>query len=547
MVHKVLSVLTREIRGLHEAAYLLALFSLLSQVLALVRDRTFAHLFGAGPTLDAYFGAFKIPDLVFAFLALFVSSYALVPLLSGKEKKDQGAVVGNVLFTFGIVSILAAGLLWFLLPRIAPYLFPGFSPEVLDNTILLSRIILIQPILLGLSSIATSLLQVMRQFVIYALAPILYNVGIIVGAVFFYPLWGIPGLAWGVVFGAALHLAAQVVPILGHARHLVRPTLATLRSSIIEVAMPSMPRALALSAQQILLLVFTGIASAAAVGTVSAFSFALNLQSVPLTVIGISYAVVVFPALAALVVAGDSEGFVRELWASVRHVIFWTMPAITLVIVLRAHIVRLILGSGEFSWSDTRLTAAILALFAVSLISQSVILIFSRAYYAAQKVRVPIFVNIGAAVVAAFGAYLGVFWIQHAENVRFFMESLFRVADVPGTPVLMIPFAYSVAIIGASFAFAYLFAKEFGFEERTWHTLGTSFAASVIGAGAAYAVLQILGPLLPLTTTVGLLTQAASAGAAGLVVWALTLYLLKSQEFSEMRAVAFGKPANTVP
>lgn len=543
MVRRVLSVLTRPIRGLHEAAYLLAFFSLLSQVLALVRDHTFAHVFGAGPVLDAYFGAFKIPDAMFAFLTLFVSSYALVPLLSGREKPEQGVIVGNVLFTFGIFSIAVSGVLWIFLPTIAPYLFPGFPPDVLANTVMLSRIMLLQPILLGLSSIATSVVQVMRQFIIYSLAPILYNAGIIVGAIFFYPTMGIAGLAWGVVFGAVLHLAAQVIPILGHARHLVKPTLATLRASIVEVALPSMPRALALSAQQVLLLVFAGIASLTSIGTVSALSFAFNLQSVPLTVIGISYAAAVFPALAALVAAKDSVGFIREVWASVRHIIFWTAPAITLAIVLRAHIVRLVLGSGRFSWDDTRITAAILAIFAVSLISQSLMLIFSRAYYAAQKTRIPIFVNIGSACVAAAGAYFGVYWLQHTTVARFFIESLLRVSDVPGTTVLMVPLAYSAALIVASFVFAYLFSRDFGFEERTWHTLGTSFAASVIGGGAAYLVLQALAPVLPLTTTMGLLAQGAAAGVVGLATWALTLYLLKSQEFSEIFSVVLGKLA----
>lgn len=543
MVRRFLNALSRPIRGLHEAAYLLAFFSLLSQVLALVRDHTFAHIFGAGPVLDAYFGAFKIPDLAFAFLTLFVSSYALVPLLSGRGKEEQGVIVGNVLMTFGVFSIIASGVLWILLPSIAGYLFPGFSPAVLADTIMLSRIMLLQPILLGLSSIATSVIQVLRQFIIYSLAPILYNVGIIIGAVFFYPTMGISGLAWGVVLGAALHLVAQTIPILGHARHIVKPTLATLRSSIVEVAFPSMPRALALSAQQVLLLVFAGIASLTAAGTVASLSFAFNLQSVPLTVIGISYAAAVFPALAGLIAAKDHEGFIREVWASVRHIIFWTAPAITLIIVLRAHIVRLILGSGAFSWADTRLTAAMLALFALSLVGQSLILIFSRAYYAAQRTRIPIFVNVGGACIAAAGAYLGVIWLQHAETARFFIESLFRVSDVPGTAVLMVPLAYSVALIAAACIFAYRFARDFGTEERTWHTLGTSFAASVIGAGAAYLVLQELAPLLPLSTVAGLFIQGVSAGLSGLAIWALTLYLLKSQEFCEIRSVIFEKLA----
>lgn len=538
---RVLGFLTREIRGLHEAAYLLAAFSFLSQLLALFRDHTFAHVFGAGPTLDAYFAAFKIPDAVFAFLTLFVSSYALVPLLSGREKPEQGALLGNVLFTFGVFAIVAAAALWFALPALAPYLFPGFSGDVLHNTILLSRIMLLQPILLGLSSIATSVVQVLRQFIIYSLAPILYNVGIIVGAVFFYPLMGITGLAWGVVFGAALHLTAQVIPILGHARHLTRPSLATLRSSVLEVALPSMPRALALSAQQVLLLVFAGIASLTSVGTVAALSFAFNLQSVPLTVIGISYAAAVFPALAALMAKGGHEAYVREVWASVRHIIFWTAPAITLIVVLRAHIVRLILGSGQFSWDDTRLTAAVLALFALSLVSQSLILIFSRAYYAAGRTRIPILVNIGGAILAALGAFFGVEWIAHADIARYFLESLLRVEDVPGTAVLMIPLAYSTAIIAASVVFAVLFAKQFGFEKRTWQTLGSSSAAALLGAAAAYGVLQLVAPFLPLTTTAGLLAQGAFAGATGVIVWLIMLRLLRSDEFFEIRAVVYAK------
>src|SRR3989344_3667124 len=354
MVRRILGVFTREIRGLHQAAYVLAGFSILSQVLGLLRDRTFAHLFGAGPTLDAYFAAFRIPDLLFAFLTLFVSSFALIPLLSARDGQEQGTLVGNVLFIFGVVAIAVSGAVWFLLPQLVPLLFPGFPPETLAKTILLSRIMLVQPFLLGLSSIASSMVQVLRQFLLYAVAPVLYNVGIIAGALIFYPNLGLEGLAGGGVLGAP----------------------------------------------QFLLVVFIGIASLSSAGGVAALSFALNLQSVPLSVIGISYAAAIFPSLALLFIARDLAGFAREVWASVRHIIFWTLPFITLIIVLRAHIVRVILGSGAFSWSDTRLTAALLALFSVSLVSQSLILIFSRAYYAAGNTKIPILVN----TVAVFSA-----------------------------------------------------------------------------------------------------------------------------------------------
>ncbi|MES2134971.1 MAG: lipid II flippase MurJ [Patescibacteria group bacterium] len=534
MVRTVLGVMTRPIRGLHEAAYVLAGFSILSQVLALVRDRTFAHLFGAGPTLDAYFAAFRIPDLLFAFLTLFVSSFALVPLLSGKDKDAQGVIVGNVLLAFGVSAIVVCGILFFAMPTIVPFLFPGFPPETLASTILLSRIMLVQPVLLGLSSIATSVVQVLRQFIIFALAPILYNVGIIAGALFLYPQFGITGLAWGVALGALLHVSAQIIPILGHARHIVRPSWNSLRASIVEVALPSMPRALALSSQQVLLLVFASIASLTAAGTVSTLAFAFNLQSVPLTIIGVSYAAAIFPALSALIAKGNTELFMREVWAGVRHIVFWTFPAITLIIVLRAHIVRIILGTGAFSWDDTRLTAAVLACFAFSLIAQSVILIFSRSYYAAHSTLVPIVVNVGGAIVAGAGAYIAVVWLASAEMPRFFIEDLFRVADVPGTAILMIPIVYSLVMLMVACTFGYLFARRFGFEARVWHTLGTSFAASVIAATGAYGVLQFSAPLLPTTTFFGIFTQGLSAGIVGGLLWLLVLFVLKSQELKEI-------------
>ncbi len=541
MVGRVLEAMTRPIRGLHEAAYVLAGFSVLSQILALVRDRTFAHVFGAGPVLDSYFAAFRIPDLIFAFLTLFVSSFALVPLLSSREERAQGALVGNVLFAFGFVSIVVSLVLWFFIPSIVPIMFPGFSAEAIADTIALSRIMLIQPVLLGLSSIATSVIQVMRRFVIYALAPILYNVGIIFGALVLVPEMGVIGLGWGVVIGAVLHVLAQVIPIIGHARHIQLPTLRSLQESVIEVALPSVPRALALSSQQVLLLVFASIASLTVSGTISALSFASNLQSVPLTIIGISYAAAIFPALASLFSKNDIVGFTKEVWASVRHIIFWTMPAIMLMIVLRAHIVRIILGSGEFSWSDTRLTAAILALFALSLIAQSVILIFSRAYYAAQSSLVPILVNVGGTCVAAVSASFGVLWLANADFASDFLESLLRVSGVPGTEVLMIPLSYSITILLAALVFSILFSRRFGWEPKTLDTLATSFSASVIAAAAAYITLVVVGPSVPLTTLGGVLLQAVVAFLVGLAAWAATLYLLQSREFKEVVEVVSQK------
>lgn len=537
MVRRFLSFLEREIRGLHEAAYLLAGFTFLSQVLALVRDRTFAHLFGAGTILDMYFAAFRIPDLVFAFLTLFVSSFALVPLLSGKSKEEQGSLIGSILFLFGIGAVLGTVLVFVCLPFLMPILIPGFSAEAQAHTLALARIMLLQPLLLGLSSIAASVVQASRKFVLFAIAPILYNVGIIVGTLFLYPIIGITGLAWGVVFGALMHLLIQSIPLV-RARADVRLSVRVpaLLATLQEVVVPSVPRAAALMSNQALLVAFASIASVVSIGAVSALSFGFNLQSVPLTVIGVSYAAALFPALAALAAKSDFQALAEEVWTCVRHLAFWLLPATAFFIVLRAHIVRVVLGSGAFSWDDTRLTAAILGLFAVSLFAQALILIFSRAYYALGKTFFPIVINVGGAIGIGVSAYLLTGFVSDHPFLRTLVEVLFRVSDVQGTGVLMIPLSYSVITIVTAFIFAWAFSLTYG-KGGVMGSLGTSFSASVIGAFGAYGTLQFFGPLLPTYTFLGIFAQGALAGLLGLTLWVIVLWLMKSQELNDVIAL----------
>lgn len=542
MVGKILSAMNKQIRGLHEAAYLLAVFSFLSQVLALIRDRTFAHFFGASATLDAYFAAFRVPDIVFALFTLFVSSFALVPMLAergGPKSEASRRLLGSVLLTLGVASVVFGALLFALAPTLVPMLFPGFSAALSGQVILLSRIMLLQPVVLGLSSVVASVIQSSQKFFLFALAPIFYNLGIVVGALFLYPTLGITGLAWGVVLGALLHFLVQSVPSVLHDRSFL--PLIPLRplSDMRRVITLSLPRALALSAQQFLLLSFASIASLAALGSVSVMTFGFNLQSVPLSVIGVSYAAALFPSLSLLFAKGDRGTFVKEVWVAVRHTVLWIMPAIMLMIVLRAHIVRVVLGSGAFTWADTRLTAAVLAGFVVSLVAQAAILIFSRAYYAAGRSLEPILINVGAALAASALAAGGVFWFREATLGRFFIEDLFRVSGIPGTEVIMIALSYTLVTLVFAVVFAYLFARRFGFEMRTARSLFFSFAASVFAAFAAYGVLQLAGPLLPTDTFLGIFAQGAAAGAFGLLIWAATLILLKSRDFSEAVAVFF--------
>lgn len=538
MVRSILALLDREIRGLHEAAYLLAGFSLFSQILALVRDRTFAHYFGAGPELDMYFAAFRVPDATFALLTLFVSSFALIPLFSSRSEGERVRVLKSLLFFFGVVAVPLTVIAAYSLDSVMPYFVPGFSPQALEETTMLARVMLLQPVLLGISSIVSSYVQSERKFVLFALAPIFYNIGIIIGALFLYPTMGSIGLAWGVVLGAGLHLAVQLMPL---KRQKQSGTGLPFSDLFRQVIVPSVPRSAALMANQLLLISYAAIASVIAVGSVSAMTFAFNLQSVPLTVIGLSYASALFPALATLAHKGEWEAYAIEVWATVRHILFWLLPATMFLIVLRAHVVRVVLGSGAFSWDDTRLTAAMLALFCVSLVAQALILVFSRAYYAAGKTLLPILLNVGGALFAGVCAYYAVFVASNVSAVQYFFETLLRVSDVPGTLVLMIPVAYTAAMLLTALLFATLFAVRYGFDSEVLRSVGASFSASVLGALAAYAALQAFGPLLPTNTFIGIFTQGAVAGVIGLSVWAAILALMRSNEFADVRALVHAR------
>ncbi|MBA3550947.1 hypothetical protein H0W32_01940, partial [Patescibacteria group bacterium] len=197
MVKKVFNFISREVGGLHEAAYLLGFFALLSQILALFRDRLLAYTFGASQALDIYYTAFRIPDFIFVTVASLVSMSVLIPFLM--ERIDKGhkevKVFIDAVFSFFFFTIAAISILAFIF---TPFLLKIFFPvEERDYATLIhmTRIMLLSPIFLGFSNFLASVTQIYKRFFIYALSPIFYNLGIIIGIVFFHRLWGMEGLA----------------------------------------------------------------------------------------------------------------------------------------------------------------------------------------------------------------------------------------------------------------------------------------------------------------------------------------------------------------
>ncbi|MEI6528672.1 MAG: murein biosynthesis integral membrane protein MurJ [bacterium] len=537
MVKKFLNFFQKEIGGLHEAAYLLGFFALLSQLLALVRDRLLASIFGASHSLDLYYAAFRIPDFIFVTVASVVSISVLVPFLIEKMavgKEEGKRFIDNVFSFFFLIIIAVSAIVYFLIPYLSPHVFSGFSDKDFPQLIHLTRMLLLSPILLGLSNFFGSITQVYKRFMIYSLSPLAYNFGIIIGAFFIYPYYGLNGLVLGVILGALMHFLIQIPFVFRQGLfpsvvwHIDFP-------GIKRVMLLSVPRTFTLGVSQLAIIFLIGMASFMKDGSISVFNFSFNLQSVPLSIIGVSYSIAAFPTLAKLFTAGESKKFMSEILESARHIIFWSLPITALFVVLRAQIVRTILGSGEFSWSNTRLTAAALAIFAISVVAQSLILLFVRGYYAMGNTKKPLIISSISGVLIIFFSYLFVKIFSLCPPFQYFIESLFKVSDIAGTSVLMLPLGYTLATLLNCFVLWYMFNRQFpGFTRCLSRTFFQSFSASVVMGFSAYVGLNIFDNFLNLNKVYGIFLQGLGAGIFGIVIGVIVLKLLGNKEIDEI-------------
>lgn len=538
MVKQVVSIVYKEVKGLHQAAYVLALFAFGSQLLALLRDRLLAHQFGAGSELDLYYVAFRIPDLLFVLFASSLSVYVLIPFVTKAEKETEGQKNGGsallsqiftlFLITYSVVAVVIA--------ITAPYFLPWFFPGVADTEmlVLMTRILLLQPFLLGISSLFGVVTQLGHRFVLYAISPLLYNIGIIFGILVFYPLFGLAGLALGVILGALGHLLVQW-PFVSKSDLKIQFDFRFNWRQTLLVLITSAPRALTLAMHQIVILILIGLASVMAVGSISVFQLAFNLQSVPLAIIGVSYSVAAFPVLAKMFAERQHEKFTAQVITTLRHIIFWSLPVIALIIVIRAQLVRVVFGSGAFDWSDTRLTAAVLALLAISLLAQAVILVVTRAFYAGGHTRVPFYVTLVGSSLAIIVAYVFTIGYTAHSEIHSVVSSFMRLEGVGGSEVLAIALGYTLAMIGQSIVLTLLMGKLLNVPLGwMWRSLIYAFCAATVGGLFAYTALNFVVVGIDQSRSIGVFIQGLVAGLFGITGIILTYAYFKSPELHEI-------------
>jgi putative peptidoglycan lipid II flippase len=450
-----------------------------------------------------YYAAFNVPNLVFALVASLVSAYVLIPKIAQLSKEDAHELISQttsfLLIGGGIICTVIA----IFAPQFLFIIYPTFKNTIYAGQfVFLTRILLIQPILLGLSGIISSVTQLHRRFVLFALSPVLYNIGIIIGSVFLYPIFGLPGIGYGVIIGAIAYVSIHL-PIVAQAG--LFPQLKIPSPKIMwSVVKDSVPRSMALGMSSATTLALLSIASRNGTGGISIFTLANNLESVPLALVASSYVTAAFPVMAEQVNKNMMAEYKATITAAGRHIIFWSAVITVLTIVLRAHIVRIVLGSGAFNWDDTRITAAVLAILVLGLLAQGIILLASRAFYAAHRSWNPLFVQFGD-------------------------------AGVPGTAVLFIAIGATVGQLALCLvALLTLPVVAPGVARGFSRPLFEGFGAAILGGAASYGALTAMGNISPLTSFVAVFTQGAVAGIVGLAVSGAVLALLENQEFKDL-------------
>lgn len=506
-------LLTATTSSVVSAAVLVGFFSVLSRFVGLIRDRVLVHAVGVGSTLDAYYAAFRVPDMLFQLLIMGTLSASFIPIFLrywGKQNEKAWKYTNIMLTISGMTFVSVSVVCAVLAPWIASLVGWGFDAEKQAMTATMLRVILISQSFFAVSMIFGSVLQATRRFFLYSLAPIAYNVGIILGAVFLVPTIGPWGIAWGTVIGAVFHAGLQAIGVFAMGFKM-RPHLSwdsDIKSTLLQMG----PRTLSLAVAQLNFLFMTSMASTLTDGSVAMLQFAYNLNYFPIGVLAVSYAIAAFPAMCEAV-QGKGEGTrsFRDVFGStVRQLLYVMIPATILFLLLRAQIVRLVLGTQNFSWDATILTADTLAIFALSFCAQGLVFVLVRGFFAMEKTAAPV---VDALVSAGCNIGLAL-WL------------------VPKWGLLGLVAAFSIsAVFQCAVLWAILRMQAGPLGGRALiKSLIKSTTAGVAMAIAVQAAKYGLANIFPLTTFINVLVQLLGASAAGGAVYVLVSLALRSEE-----------------
>jgi len=511
----------REILSLRQTSIISAAFVIMvtvftSRILGLVRDRMLAARFSPDE-LGIYFAAFRIPNLVFELLVMGAVSAAFIPVFTdylNEKEKDQVWKLASSVINIGFLffAILSIPIFIFSLP-ICRFIAPGFTPSQLSQMVFFTRIMLLAqvfPLIIG--NFLTGILQSFKHFLIPSLAPVVYNLGIILGIFFLTPFFGLYGPVFGVVLGAILFMVIQIplVRSLGF-RHFWQ--LGFSDPGVRDVGRLMLPRTFGLAVSQIDTTVDLILSTLLGARMVTIFSFAQHLQQLPIGLFGATIAQAALPTLSEVKAKKNLKDFKNTFLASMHQILFLVLPVSAIMLVLRIPVVRLVFGASRFDWEATVLTGKTLAFFSISLFAQSLIHLLARGFYALHDSKTPVVVGIIAVIL---NAVLSIYFIQSL-----------------GLPVWGLAISTSIAsIINAGLLLIFLDQKVGKFERgRLILPAVKIFFASFITGVFLYIPMKLLDQLVFDTTrTINLIALTGVATSAGLSVYLFLAWFLKIEE-----------------
>ncbi len=508
MFKKVFHTLNSTIGG---GAILIAFFGIASKFVGLYRDRLFAHAFGASRLSDIYFASFKIPDLIFNILVLGALTSSFIPVFqkvwhrNPKEGIALSNAVLNILLLCVIIFII---ILWLTAGWFVPYLVPGFAAEDIAQTVVMSRYLLLSLIFFTSSNLLSGVLNAWKRFFTFGLSSVVYNVGIILGIAFGYPWYGMPGLACGVVGGSVLHFLVQAIEAYRNGWR-YQP-IVFYDESVKRIIRLMIPRMIGLAGNQLAVVVVTILASTLSVGSLAIFNYANNLQSIPVGIFGISLAVAAFPYFSKTLSENDPAAFKRLFSLQFRRILYFLIPISFTTLLLRAQIVRVVLGTGAFDWNATWYTAQALGFFSLSICAQGLIPLLARSFYALEDTVTPVLVSF-IDIIATIGLSLLL---------------------LPSFGILGLVCADSIGAISNMLVLFMILHRRFGDLQDTelMRSLIRISSLSLIAGALMYLMLQVTVAFVDTATFLGIFIQGLVSGSVGIAVYILLSILLGFDE-----------------
>lgn len=513
------------------AALILGFFYLVSAIFGFVRDRFLASTFGAeNGLLDAYYAAFRIPDFIFNVLVLGAVSAAFIPVFIEyyyNKKEKEAWQVANIVLNYAVLILGFFGIIVaiFATPILSIFthgfrdqfatLLTGERVPMIALTASLTRIMLLSSLFFGIASIAGAVQNSLKRFILYAAAPVIYNLSIIFGIVFLAPKFDIYGVAYGVLIGAFLVMLLSMFSIYSLGFRSIF-TLQWRHPGFIRIVRLMIFRAGALMADQINLLVEVSVGSALPAGSIAFFTLANNLERLPATLFGISLATAIFPSLAVSISLKNSKDFIKKFSQAARQILFLVLPTSVAFILLRREITALILDAGQFTPLNARITASALGWFSVSLFAQSTMPIITRAFFSIKDTRTPFFVALFTMVTNFIAAV-------------FFSQTLGM-----GAPGLALAFS-TTSILNVGILTILLKRKVGDLDEKVFaKSLVKIFIATGLMGLSVIALRYFLGTDPTLAKSV-VLTHSAVLAFVGAGVYFLSAWFLRSPEIKFLR------------